>query len=295
MSRLLGRNSLKYLSKLAFILPALVYLIFTQAYPLLNALFTSFTDKTIGVQGKFIGLENYIELAKDPIFWLTFRNSFVFTFGAVGLKLLFGMVMALVLNQDLILKNLWRALLFLPWTIATIVTVLMFGFMYSSTGGIFNTILLRSGLIHQPIGWLSTPSMALFSVILVNVWRGTPFFGISILSGLQAVPKEQYEAAELDGANNSQRFIHITLPSIRNVVLLVSVVSTIWTLNDFQIIWILTRGGPVNSTQVFSTLTYTYAFLNLYLAKGIAISITAVPFIFILIFWVTNVILKQEE
>ena len=116
MSRLLGRNSLKYLSKLAFILPALVYLIFTQAYPLLNALFTSFTDKTIGVQGKFIGLENYIELAKDPIFWLTFRNSFVFTFGAVGLKLLFGMVMALVLNQDLILKNLWRALLFLPWT-----------------------------------------------------------------------------------------------------------------------------------------------------------------------------------
>lgn len=280
---------------LSFVLPVVTYLLFTQAYPLINALYTSLTDKTIGVVGNFVGFNNYLDLIRDPVFWLTVKNSFVFTFGAIILKLLLGMMMALVLNQKLLFLDLWRALLFLPWTVATIVTVLMFGFMYSGTGGIFNTILIKLGLIEEALAWFGTPILAMVSVILVNVWRGTPFFGISILSGLQSIPREQYEAAELDGANSIQRFLFITLPSIKNVVLLVTVVSTIWTLNDFQIIWVLTRGGPVNSTQVFSTLTYNYAFLNLNIAKGIAVSVASVPFIFILIFWVTKIISRERE
>lgn len=285
----------KMLSGIAFVIPVIIYLLLTQAYPLVSAFFTSMTDKTIGVPGKFIGFQNYLELSRDPVFWLTVKNSFVFTFGAIVLKLIGGMIMALVLNQNLKFLNLWRALLFLPWTIATIVTVLMFGFMFSGTGGVFNTILIESGLIKEALAWFGTPVLAMVSVIIVNVWRGTPFFGISILSGLQSIPKELYEAAELDGANSVQRYRYITLPSIMNVVLLVTVVSTIWTLNDFQIIWVLTRGGPVNSTQVFSTLTYNYSFLNLFLAKGITVSVYSVPFIFVLIFWVTRVVSKKNE
>lgn len=285
----------KLLTALVFIVPTIAYLIFMQGYPLLNAFFTSLTDKTIGVEGHFIWFRNYVELAKDPIFWKTVSNSFVFTISAIIFKLFFGMIMAIVLNQKLALVDLWRALLFLPWTISTIVTVLMFGFMYSSTGGIFNTILMGAKVITEPIAWLSTPAMAMISVILVNVWRGTPFFGISILSGLQTIPTEQYEAAVLDGANDIQKFLYITIPSILNVILLVTVVSTIWTLNDFQIIWVLTRGGPVNATQVFSTLTYNYAFVNLYLAKGIAVSVASVPIIFSLIFLVTRLIFEPND
>ena len=285
----------KWFSKVKFVLPVVLYLFLTQAYPLVSALFTSLTNKTIGVEGKFVGFYNYFQLFKDPLFWQTVGNSLIFALGAVILKLIFGIIMALVLNQQLRFINLWRALLFLPWTISTVVTVLIFGFIFSSTGGVLNTILVKLGIIQEAIGWFSTPLSAMIAVIVVNVWRGTPFFGISILSGLQAVPKEQYEAAELDGANNLKRFLFITIPSIKNVILLVCVVSTIWTLNDFQIIWVLTRGGPVNSTQVFSTLTYTTAFLNLQLAKGIAISVTSVPIMFFLIFWVTKSIMNQRD
>ena len=276
-------------------MPVIVYLFLTQAYPFMNALYTSLTDKTIGVEGRFIGFQNYIELARDPVFWLTVKNSFIFTIGAIAFKLLFGMIMAVVLNQKLRFLNLWRALLFLPWTIPTIVSVLTFKWMYSSTGGVFNFLLLGGGLVHRPIDWLGTAAMAMFSVVLVNVWRGTPFFGISILAGLQAIPQEQYEAAEIDGANSVQRFFYITLPSVKNVILLVTIVSTIWTINDFQIIWVLTRGGPVNSTQVFSTLTYLMAFLNLDLAKAIAVSVASVPILLVLVLWVTRTVLNNED
>ncbi len=280
---------------LVLVSPVVVYLLIAQAYPFASAAFTSFTDKRIGVPGEFIGLGNYLELAKTPLFWQAARNSVLFTALAIITKLILGMIMALVLNQKLVLQNLWRALLFLPWTIPTIVTVLTFQWMYSSTGGVFNYLLLQTDVIQRPIDWLGTPMNAMISVVLVNVWRGTPFFGISLLGGLQAIPAEQYEAAQIDGANVWQRYWYITLPAIRDVALLVTIVSTIWTLNDFQIIWVLTRGGPANTTQVFSTLTYTTAFLNLDLGLAIAISLAAVPFLVILIWWATRYVLRRES
>ena len=274
--------------------PIVIYLLLAQAYPLGSALYTSLTDKRIGSEGTFIGLKNYADLANEPLFWRAVRNSIMFTFGAIIFKFVFGMAMALVLNQPLIFRNLWRALLFIPWTIPTIITVLTFGWMYSPTGGVLNYLLLKVGLIDFPIDWLGRPTNALISVIIVNIWRGTPFFGISLLGGLQAIPNELYEAAQIDGANRIQQFFHITLPSIRGVAILVTLVSTIWTLNDFQIIWVLTRGGPANSTQVFSTLTYTEAFLNLDLGQAIAVSAAAIPILMILIGWVTTTVLSRE-
>ncbi len=279
---------------LLLVAPVVVYLLIAMAYPFASAVSTSLTDKRIGVPGQFIGLNNYVELGKTPLFWLATRNTIVFTALALVFKLAFGMVMALVLNQKMILQNLWRALLFLPWTIPTIVTVLTFQWMFSSTGGVFNYFLLQSNLIQRPIDWLGTPVNAMISVVLVNVWRGTPFFGISLLGGLQSIPGEQYEAAQIDGANVWQRFCSITLPAIRNVTLLVTVVSTIWTLNDFQIIWVLTRGGPANTTQVYATLTYVTAFLNLDLGLAIAVSLAAVPFLIVLVWWATRYVLRRD-
>lgn len=277
------------------VLPVVIYLIALQAYPFVSAFLTSLTDKRIGSTGTFVGLQNYVDLVGNPQFQRTVRNTIVFTVGSIGIKFVLGLIMALVLNQNLIFKNLWRALLFLPWTIPTIVTVLTFSWMYSPTGGVFNTILLKTNLVDIPIDWLGKPANAMFAVILTNVWRGTPFFGISLLGALQGVPQEQYEAAELDGATVWQRFRHVTLPSIRDVALLVTLVSTIWTLNDFQIIWVLTRGGPANTTQVFSTLTYTTAFENLYLARAIAISVISVPVLALLIGWVTRTVLEEGD
>jgi multiple sugar transport system permease protein len=280
---------------LLLVAPVVLYLLALQAYPFISAFLTSLTDKRIGTPGAFVGLDNYAELLRTPLFRKAVVNTFIFTAGSIGVKLVLGMVMALVLNQNLIFKNLWRALLFLPWTIPTIVTVLTFSWMYSPTGGVFNTLLLKSGILERPIDWLGRPANAMIAVILVNIWRGTPFFGISLLGALQGVPQEQYEAAELDGANVLQRFRYVTLPSIRDVALLVTMVSTIWTLNDFQIIWVLTRGGPANTTQVFSTLTYTTAFENLYLARAIAISVFSVPILALIIGWITRAVLPEND
>ena len=275
--------------------PVLIYLLLLQAYPLVSAVLTSLTDKRIGTDGQFVGLENYIELANDPLFLRAVVNSILFTFGAIVFKLLLGLIMAMVLNQPLPLRYLWRALLFIPWTIPTIITVLTFRWMYSPTGGVFNHLLLSSGAIDFPVDWLGRPTNALISVIIVNIWRGTPFFGISLLGALQSIPNAWYEAAQIDGASRFQQFRFITLPSIRNVAILVTLVSTIWTLNDFQIIWVLTRGGPANSTQVFATLTYTEAFLNLELGRAIAISVFSIPILIVLIGWATNQIIGREE
>lgn len=292
MKRINYRNTL---TGLALVAPVFVYLLLVQAYPFTSAILTSLTDKKIGTAGNFIGLQNYANLFKDSLFWLAVRNTLIITVGAVIPKLIFGLIMALVLNHKLILKGLWRALLFLPWTIPTIVTVLAFEWMFSSTGGVLNFLLLKSRLIDYPIDWLGTPVMAIISILIVNVWRGTPFFGISILGGLQSISKELYEAAEMDGANVFERFFNVTLPALRDVILLVTVVSTIWTMNDFQIIWVLTRGGPANTTQVLSTLSYTTAFLNLKLGPAIAISVVLLPLLILLVAWATRTVLKRDD
>lgn len=186
-------------------------------------------------------------------------------------------------------------MLFLPWTIPTIVSVFTWQWIYSDVGGVLNALLLKTGLIDSPVGWLATPDLAMFSVILVNVWRGIPFMGIAILAGLQTVSKEMYEAAMLDGAGAIKRFFYMTLPSVKEVTILSSVITTIWTLNDFEIIWLLTRGGPDNGTQVLSTLSYTVGFLNMSLGKAIAISVITLPPLIMLINYVTKRSLASDK
>ncbi|MFC3772479.1 carbohydrate ABC transporter permease [Paenibacillus sp. GCM10012303] len=284
-------------NKLAYALmsPVLIYLLAVMVVPFGWALYLSFTNKVVGSNATFIGLGNYIELVQDSLFWRAVWNTAVFTLVAVIGKTVFGMIMALVLNEKIVFRNVFRVLLFLPWTIPTIVSVFTWQWIYSDVGGVLNYLLLKAHLISQPVGWLASPDLAMFSVILVNVWRGIPFMGIAILAGLQTLSKEMYEAAMLDGAGAIKRFFYMTLPSVKEVTVLAAVMTTIWTLNDFEIIWLLTRGGPSNGTQVLSTLSYTIGFLNMSLGKAIAIAIMTMPPLIMLINFVTKRSLSSNE
>lgn len=272
----------------------LLYLFLVQAYPFFWSVKVSLTDQKIGTGGAFVGLANYLSLINDPTFWMVMRFTFEFVFLTVLFKFLFGMLMAMTLNKPFRFRALWRALLFLPWALPTLTSVLTWRWMLGDIGGIINFALQKAHLIDRPLAWLGNPALAQISVMAVNIWRGIPFFGISILAALQAIPSELYEAAVVDGANAWRLFYSITLPSIMKSVMLVSLISMIWTFGDFSIIWIMTRGGPANHTHVLSTLSYIQAFQNLDIAKGIAISLFIVP-IAILLMWFTLRLIQNGD
>ena len=283
---------------MAFILiaPAVLYLILVMGLPLLWAVYTSLTDKVIGAsEVNFIGLANYIDIIQDPVFQKALLNTFIFAFFAVLGKVVFGVIMSLTMNQPLRGRGGIRVAMILPWTIPTIVSVFAWQWIYSDVGGALNRILMVLHITDHQIGWLSTTNMAMFSVILVNVWRGTPFIAISVLAGLQNISPDLYEAASLDGANVIQRFLYVTLPSVKNVIILAAFVTTIWTLNDFEIVWLMTRGGPSHATELVSTYSYIQGFMNSDIARSIAASLILVPILVILVHYVTKSSLAEEE
>lgn len=284
--------------RLAFILiaPAVLYLILVMGLPLLWAVYTSLTDKVIGApEVNFIGLANYIDIIQDPVFQKALLNTFIFSFFAVLGKVVLGVIMSLTMNQPLRGRGGIRVAMILPWTIPTIVSVFAWQWIYSDVGGALNRILMVLHITDHQIGWLSTTNMAMFSVILVNVWRGTPFIAISVLAGLQNISPDLYEAASLDGANVIQRFLYVTLPSVKNVIVLAAFVTTIWTLNDFEIVWLMTRGGPSHATELVSTYSYIQGFMNSDIARSIAASLILVPILVVLVHYVTKSSLAEEE
>jgi multiple sugar transport system permease protein len=280
---------------LAVLFITLIFLVMVQGYPLLWSFNVSLTNQKIGTTGNFVGLKNFSTLFSEQAFWQAMGFTLMYTGSAIFFKLLLGMIMAVTLNQPLKGRTLFRALLFLPWALPTLTSVLSWRWMLGDIGGVVNFFFMKLHLISRPVGWLGNIHLARMSVILVNVWRGTPFFGISILAALQAIPDYLYEVAIIDGAKAWQRFIYITIPSIKNVILLVVLVSTIWTLGDFVIIWLMTRGGPANATHVFSTFSYITAFQNLEIAKGVSISLVIIPFSLLLMFFTMKFIFSERE
>jgi len=277
------------------LLPLILILFLLLAYPIGSAIWITLQDKTIGMVGRFIGLENYRELLfNDPFFWQVVRNGFIFTIGSVLLKLLVGLVMALVLNQPLIFRGLWRGLLLMPWVAPTVVTALSWRWMLDLTG-VLNLVLRDLGLMTSSIPWLAQYGTAMFSLILVNTWRGFPFFGITLLAGMQAIPQELYEAAEIDGASVWQRFRYITLPSLRTVILVVTILSTIWTFNDFSIVWLLTGGGPGHATDIFATYSYKLGFVTSRLGYGQTVSVILAPVLIAIIMMLSPLMLRGES
>lgn len=263
--------------------PAAVILLVLIAYPFLNSIYLSTTDRLIARSdtGVFIGLDNYIKLLSDSIFLKTAENTVNFALTSVFFKLVFGMLMALVLDEITILKNLFRGLMLLPWIVPTSLSALGWLWMFDSQFSVFNRILLDFGIIQEKIIWLGKPDWAMFSVQLVNIWRGIPFFGISLLAGLQTIPKDLYEAAEIDGANYWHRFWKVTFPLLMPVTLVVTLFSIVQTFADFQIVYVLTRGGPVNSTHLFATLAHQTAIISGKLGEGAAISLFMFPVLLI--------------
>jgi ABC-type sugar transport system permease subunit len=292
LRRIFGRDAgLGYL----MLLPLVVFVIGMLAYPFFSALYLSFTKKILGQAPIFIGLSNYIELLTED---LRFRrvafNSIVYTVSAVALKLGFGMIMALVLNQPIRVRGFFRGLLLLPWVMPTVVTALTWRWIFDGTFGVFNHILLSLYIVSAPIPWLADRTMAMVALILVNAWRGFPFFGVSLLAGLQTIPQERYEAAEVDGASLFQRFRHITLPGLQGVIIVTTMLSTIWTFNDFALPMILTRTGPVDATNIFGTYTFQVGFVGSRLGYGIAATAIMMPFLFALILFLSPMMWREE-
>lgn len=292
-----GRKRITYYSMFPYLLiaPVLIYVLIFLVFPFFYGIGISLTDKKIGGTTSFIGLENYLQLLKDKKYITSIFNTVEYTVVSVFLKVVLGMAMAVVLNSKIKGRSLARGLLLIPWAVPTTVSIFVWRWMFSDTGGVLNAILSGSGLIDHKIAWLSTPFMAMVSIVIVNVWRGAPFIGISVLSGLQTISLDLYESATVDGAGAVAKFIYITLPSIKNVLMLATLVTTIWTFNDFEIIWLLTKGGPLNSTQVISTFSYQMGILQMNFGKAVASSIMFLPLIILLVNMVTGYTLKKGD
>lgn len=275
--------------------PLIIYLVCILVGPVLWGIYMSFTNKIIGGDATFIGLQNYISLLQDAEYRRSILNTLVFTAISIVGKLFFGVLMALALNVEFKGRNVVRALLMIPWTLPNIVAVLNWRWIFSSTGGIANYLLKSLHLIDKDLIWFGSAGLAMATCVIANVWRGTPFFGVSILAKLQTISKDGYEAAAIDGANIWQRFRYITLPEIKDVIMLSTLMSTIWTLNEFESIWLMTGGGPNGATETMNVFSYQTAMRSMMLGKGIAVSVIAMPVLIILISLISRRMLKDEE
>mgnify|MGYP005818742951 CR=1 FL=1 len=263
--------------------PAVFLMLVLLAYPFVLAVWISLTDRVLGEPGKFIWFGNFLKLLQDKLFLETVWNSFIYTISTICLKMLLGVILALLLNQDIPCRNLVRGLILMPWIVPTSLSVLTWLWMFDSLFSVVNYILLGAGLIAKKVPWLGDPFWAMVSVIIVNTWRGLPFFAVSFLAGLMTIPRELYEAAEVDGALRFRQFWHITLPLLQPVIAVVVLFSTIWTFADFQIVYILTHGGPINATQIFATMAYDVALVAGRIGEGSAISLFLFPALLVVI------------
>ena len=257
LSRPAGLLEREHILAYLFMVPGGLLLVLFMAYPFGLGIYYSFTDKLIGFRDyEFVGLFNYRYLLDDLIFRQAVQNTFVYAFFTVPFKLGLGLGLALVLNQAFRFSRVLRAGLLLPWIVPTALSSLAWLMLFDSVLSPVSWVLKDWGLVESNVNFLGSRFNAMASLCLANIWRGIPFFAVSILAGLQAVPQDLHEAAALDGAGPWQRFLAVTLPVIRNIVLIATLFSIIWTFSDFQLIYVLTKGGPANSTHVFGTYAY---------------------------------------
>jgi multiple sugar transport system permease protein len=262
-----------------FMLPAAILLLLFLTYPLGLGVWLGFTDERIGRTGVFIGLENYEYLWDDSVFWLAVFNTLLYTSVASVLKFGLGLWLALILNEKLPFKAFFRAIVLLPWVVPTVLSAIAFWWIFDAQFSIISWALERMGLIDTPINFLGDPTNARASVIAANVWRGIPFVAITLLAGLQTISPSLYEAATLDGATPWQRFRFVTFPLLTPIIAIVMTFSVLFTFTDFQLIYVLTRGGPVNATHLMATLSFQRGISGGNLGEGAAIAVAMIPFL----------------
>ena len=264
---------------LVFMLPAAAVLLLFLTYPLGLGIWLSFTDAKIGRAGEFIGLENFEFLWGDAVTQLSVFNTLFYTVVASVIKFVLGLWLALLLNKHLPFKAFFRAIALLPFIVPTALSAIAFWWIYDAQFSIISWVLTRLGFIDRYIDFLGEPWLARLSVIAANIWRGVPFVAICLLAGLQTISPAFYEAASLDGATPWQQFRFVTLPLLTPIIAVVMTFSVLFTFTDFQLIYVLTRGGPLNSTHLMATLSFQRAISGGSLGEGAALAIAMVPFL----------------
>jgi multiple sugar transport system permease protein len=267
--------------------PPLLFLAALVGYPFCYGILLSLQDRPVAHPGTFVGLKNFATNIADPIFWRVAVNTFVYTGVATLLKMVGGLGLAVAMNQHFRMKNLVRALLLLPFIVPTVLSTVAWMWMLDPAFSVVNRLLIGLGMPKPGPSWLGNPILAMFSIIMINTWRGLPFYGITLLAGLQTVPPELYEAATIDGASGWQRFRYVTLPLLQPIILIVTLFSVIFTFADFQLVYVLTHGGPQNATQLFATYAFDIAMGAGQLGLGASVALAMFPALALLIFALT--------
>lgn len=273
--------------------PAVLWLLVLLAYPFVLSLWLAFTDKKVGTPGTFNGLNNFIILWQSGIFRTAFVNTIVYTAITTVFKVILGFGLALLLNQTFVGRRYVRAVLLLPWIVPTVLSTMAFLWMFDSNLSSINWALRQFGLKDVP--WLTKPTTAMISVMIVNVWRAIPFFAITTLTALQTVPQELYDASAIDGAGWPRQLWNITIPLVRPILAIVMIVSVIGTLSDVQVVASLTNGGPQNTTQVLATLSYRIGLQSGQLGQGAAVALHMLPFLILMVIWEVRSLRKAQE
>jgi len=275
-------------------LPGALLLMVFMAYPFFLGIWLSLTDSAIGRMGQYIGLRNFSDLLSDTIFQQTTRNTLIYAMVTVPFKAVLGLGLALILNNQMRFSNPIRAVVMMPYIVPTALSTLGWFMIFDPVFSPISWLLKHFGLITRNINFLGDPGLAISSVCLVNIWRGLPFFAITILAGLQAVPGELHEAAAIDGAGLWHRFRHVTVPHIKGVVLIATLLSIIFTFADFQLIYVLTKGGPANQTHIFGTYAYQIGLSATEIGMGAAIALYMFPILTVFAV-ILLVYLRREE
>jgi multiple sugar transport system permease protein len=274
------RRQREALAGLLWITPAFLYLAFFIAYPFVMSIYLSLSTARVGSPDyQFAGLDNYRRLFADPVFWQTVRNSFVFTFGSEALRLVLGLPLAFALNRRFKGKRLVQGIILIPFVIPIALSALAWKWMFDSLYSVINWMLMHAHLIAYPWQWLGEPGLAMWSVIILNVWRGFPFSAVILLAALTAVPPEVIEAAKMDAAGPLRRFHYVIVPMVRPILFVGLLYSVVFSFTDFSAVWLLTQGGPYNTTHVFGTYAYNVGINAGDLGMGAAITLFIFPFL----------------
>lgn len=278
----------KKLSLYGLILPVIIFMIIVYGYPLLLTFKYSFQEVSlIGSENIFVGFRNYISVLTDEKFYNTLILTFKWAVFTIAIKIVIGFIMALLLNGELYFKKALRFLVLIPWAIPQVVVAILWTWILDGQYGYLNYYLQKFGFVEEVIRWLSDPNLALISTSIVDAWIGIPLITMIFLSGLSSIPDSLYEATKVDGANLFQRFRYITLPTMKKVVLIALTLTTIWTFNSFNVIYVLTGGGPMDATETMMIKIYHEAFgkYNLGMSSTLSVIVFIILIILSILYW----------
>lgn len=281
-----GARSRAFMTPYAFLLPALVVTAAVILFPVLQTAWMSLHDFVLfrPRDMPFIGLGNFERMWNDEVFWISLGHSFLWIALVVGFQFLLGLGAALLLNQSFWWRGLARSLVVVPWALPSVIIGLMWTWMYDFNVGVINDGLIRLGLISEPVAWLARPDTAFYAVIVALIWQGFPFFAVVVLAGLQTIPAELYEAAEIDGASRFQKLVYVTLPSISEVIATALLLRTIWVANSLDVILVMTGGGPGYATHTLPLYAFLKAYSGMEFGYGAALALVLTALLLVVVF-----------